>query len=606
MRTHATLLVTLASLVAAAVPTAGAATTYPRVGLYGSVLGGGYPYTHADGSLDTLEIGRAARFAEVVLDVYPISPYRPDILQAMRARNPSIKLFAYLLAENIWNAQDPDSLNHIPTLINHTVRNLNGFLYDKLTGQQYPNSNINMAKKGANGHFIVAEAMGDIMRDHIIATGQWDGIFTDVFCHTVGWTQTGTQVIDYQRAGYASVADLDVAWAAACDTLASHMRRDGGPNFVLVGNCAMSSEHAYYNGWMRENFPNQGGGTWASNVVGNAIWHGYLPDDIDHRQPPHNWILSWANTSAGAEYQSYNTAKVRLGLASAALGEGVHAIGPGAKLVSEAPYQDWWYDEYAVDLATGQSSQALQNTGWLGPALGPASTYLWVSTAADAITNSNFETSVTNGWTFQQFAPASATLTLDPTTAGLGSASAHVHIATAGPVEWSVYLTSAGQMWVFPGSTYSATFRCKASSPRTLHVMAGNSGGQAFVNVDTNWHQYQAVLQPTAGLLAPLTFWFGMQAGDVWFDDVHFQTGVSSVWRRDFQNGIVLVNPTELTLNVGLEDSYRRILGVHETTVNNGAQSTSTTIGPYDALFLLRGQLDRTRPAAVQDLHPKP
>src|SRR5437762_532455 len=105
MRTQATLLLTVVSILAAAAPPAGAAATYPRVGLYGSVLGGGYPYTHADGSLDTLEIGRAARFAEVVLDVYPISPYRPDIVQAMRARNPSIRVFAYLTAENIWNAQ---------------------------------------------------------------------------------------------------------------------------------------------------------------------------------------------------------------------------------------------------------------------------------------------------------------------------------------------------------------------------------------------------------------------------------------------------------------------------------------------------------------------
>src|SRR5215831_7037938 len=139
---------------------AGAAPpTYPRVGLYGSVLGGGFPYTKADGSLDTLEIGRAARFAEVVLDVYPISPYRPDIVQAMKARNPNLVALAYLLADDIWQAADADSLNHIPTLIRHTVRDLNGFLYDKNTGLEYASStiNINIAKKGAGGHFVVAE-----------------------------------------------------------------------------------------------------------------------------------------------------------------------------------------------------------------------------------------------------------------------------------------------------------------------------------------------------------------------------------------------------------------------------------------------------------------
>src|SRR5262249_26701818 len=264
---------------------------------------------------------------------------------------------------------------------------------------------------------------------------------TDVFCHTIGWTQQGTnRIVDFQRAGYASLAELDAAWAAASDTLASHLRRDGGPNFVLVGNCGPSSEHAYYNGWMRENFPYQQGGTWQSNMLGDISSRGYLRDDVDHRQPPHNWISSLDRGIAGDEYQPWSPTAVRFGLAGAALGEGFHCFTPGEKNVQVAPYQDWWYDEYAVDLASGASTEALQNTGWLGPALGPAYNFIWTGSAPDAITNPGFETSVTSGWTFQQFAPASATLSLDPTTAAVGSASAKVHIATASTVEWHVYL----------------------------------------------------------------------------------------------------------------------------------------------------------------------
>src|SRR5262245_28284350 len=67
----------VAALLTPAFGAAAAPAPFPRLGLYGSVLGDGFPYVHADGSLDTLEIGRAARFTEVVLDVYPISPYRP-------------------------------------------------------------------------------------------------------------------------------------------------------------------------------------------------------------------------------------------------------------------------------------------------------------------------------------------------------------------------------------------------------------------------------------------------------------------------------------------------------------------------------------------------
>ena len=264
----------LAALLAtAAASSAAAPAPYPRVGLYGTVLLGGFPFVQPNGALDTLEIGRASRFAEIALDVYPISPYRPDIVAAMRARNPNLIVLAYVLAEGIWPSEDPDSLNHIPTLIRHTVRDLNGFLYDKNTGLEYASStvNINIAKKGAGGHFVVAEALANIFRDHIIATGVWDGIFTDIFCQTVSWTQSGSgAVIDYQRAGYASLSALDVAWTAACDLVAARLRADGGPNFTLVGNCGPSAQHDSYNGWMRENFPRQQGGTWYSNMLGDV------------------------------------------------------------------------------------------------------------------------------------------------------------------------------------------------------------------------------------------------------------------------------------------------------------------------------------------------
>src|SRR5215471_6218229 len=205
-------LLAAALLATGAPPVSAAPAPFPRVGLYGNVLLGGSPYVKGDGTLDTLEIGRASRFAEVALDVYPISPYRPDIVAAMRARNPNLVVLAYVLAEDIWKSEDPDSLNHIPTLIRHTVRNLNGFLYDKNTGLEYASStiNINIAKKGAGGHFVVAEALANIFRDHIIATGTWDGIFTDVFPHTIAFTQAMSgQTIDVQRAGYSTLTDLD-------------------------------------------------------------------------------------------------------------------------------------------------------------------------------------------------------------------------------------------------------------------------------------------------------------------------------------------------------------------------------------------------------------
>jgi hypothetical protein len=597
----------LAGLAAATHPSPAAAEGFPRLGLYGSVVGGGYPYVRPDFSLDTLEIGRVARYGQVVLDAFPISPYRPDIVQALKARNPELQVLAYVLAEDIWQVHDTDSLRHIPTIIRRTVRDLDGFLYDRLSGGEYPGLAINIAKRDGSGRFVVAEALADIFRDHILATGLWDGLFADLFCHNVAWTQGdgSTVAIDFQRAGYASLAALDLAWAAATDTLAARLRRDGGPGFVLVGNCGPSAQHARFNGWMRENFPHQQGGTWQSNVLGDVSSRGYLADDRDFVQPPANWILTATTGPAGTEYSAANTQHVRYGLASAALGEGWHTFQPG-RSVRDALYHQWWYDEYAVDLASGRSSESLRHTGWLGQALGPARTQVWAGSAPDAITNPGFETSVTSGWTLAWFSPAVASIARDTATAAVGSASARISVTTPSTVEWHTYLASAGQLNTFAGTSYSATFWCKADPPRRLRVLAGNSGGQQLLDVDRTWRQYQAVLLPTTSMLSSLTFFLGTQAGDVWLDDVHFQAGVSSVWRRDFQNGIVLVNPTERALDVPLGMAFRRLLGMRAPAVNSGASGSTMTVGPYDALFLLRSELDVTRPAAVQDLRVGP
>jgi len=163
-----------------------------------------------------------------------------------------------------------------------------------------------------------------------------------------------------------------------------------------------------------------------------------------------------------------------------------------------------------------------------------------------------------------------------------------------------------GKLTMFPGNNYSATFRCKASAPRNVRVVGINSGADANIQVDTNWRQYQVVLTPILSTTGALSFFLGTQAGDVWFDDVHFQAGATSVWRRDFQNGIVLVNGTEVSLTVPLETSYRRILGTRAPAVNNGILSATDVIPARDALFLIRASLDHTRPAAVVNLRVGP
>ena len=75
------------------------------------------------------------------------------------------------------------------------------------------------------------------------------------------------------------------AWSAATDTMASRLRARAGGSAVLVGNCGRGNKYAWFNGWMRENFPYQQGGTWYSNMLGDVGSRGYLRDEA-------RWSLS--------------------------------------------------------------------------------------------------------------------------------------------------------------------------------------------------------------------------------------------------------------------------------------------------------------------------
>jgi hypothetical protein len=581
-----------------------AAGGYPRLGLYGGINGIGYPYIlggNRYGTLDDATCDSVARFDEVILDASPISEYRPDVAAALRARNPDIVLLAYVNAGGIWPAADADSLVHYPTRLRRLVRDMDGFLYNRL-GNHYKDYNINLAKRDGLGRYVLAEAIADLFQDAIVSSGAWDGMFFDVYCDRIGWTQTAPESIDYQRAGYASLAAFDAAYQAGGEALANRLRSLVGPSFVLVGNCGQGTKYASFNGWMRENFPYQNGGTWYENMYRTP--GGYFTDEASFRVPRHNYLFSAASPSSNP-YASTNTRKVRYGLASAALGEGFGVFGDAGRNLSAVNYSGWWYDEYAVDLATGRASERLADTGWLGLPLGAPYQVVWVGTNPDASTNPEFETSVTSGWTFYNGVPA--TITRDLVNPASGSASARIDIAAAGPYPWSVALGTVGTIGVIYGRQYSATFWARASAPASVPVVIMADGSEVdrrYADLTTAWRRYQLVLIPHGNGNGVLSFFLGQTPGTVWLDDVHLQEGVTSVWRRDFQNGTLLLNTGTSPLTVDMGRTFRRIAGVRDPAVNDGLPATLISVGAEDARFLLGD--DFASPRRVLDLRAVP
>lgn len=88
--------------------------------------------------------------------------------------------------------------------------------------------------------------------------------------------------------------------------------------------------------------------------------------------------------------------------------------------------------------------------------------------------------------------------------------------------------------------------------------------------------------------------------GIVWFDEYDFELGQATtppptaawkdgVWRRDFENGMALVNPRgNGSRTLELEAPFQRLKGTQAPSVNDGSETTSVTLAERDGLILRR------------------
>jgi len=287
-----------------------------------------------------------------------------------------------------------------------------------------------------------------------------------------------------------------------------------------------------------------------------------------------------------------SNAGFRLGFGAALLGTGHY----GRQNSNHHP--DPWYDEYAVDVTPGSStyghaiasnindeSAIRAHKGWLGKPLWQRKRIYdeqQFSPQRNLISNGSFE-SGTAGWMLKNI-----NVQTDTNAKQHGEQSLKVN----GHQSYSLNVSGASlrgpSFDMVKGKTYTIAFAAKAKEMREILIQLDWSDQQGIYLVPEKWSRFVFTMKAgSSGSFRPIIS-LGREETEIWFDDFYVFEGDPNVFRRNFENGIVIVNATPDTQTVDLEGKFYRIKGTGQDPVNNGAEVREVTLPPFDAAILVR------------------
>jgi hypothetical protein len=256
--------------------------------------------------------------------------------------------------------------------------------------------------------------------------------------------------------------------------------------------------------------------------------------------------------------------RMRFGLVTALLEGGLYSFEFGDTWHGNA----WWYDEF---------DGAGLGKGYLGSPLGDAYHAAGPLTTTNVVQNPGFEELELLPWALQVRSGARAALEGIPITATHATTIAARIAITASGQTADVRLEQANVPLV-DDRAYTLSFWGKA--PRShwkveARLHADGSLGTSYglddtVELGTTWQQYWIPFEATITTEnAVLSLGVGSDStGAVWIDEVSLQEGVlPTVFRRDFEHGIVICNATKEPQTVSLDVPYRKLEGTQAPLV---------------------------------------
>lgn len=392
-------------------------------------------------------------------------------------------------------------------------------------------------------------------------------------------------------------ADGTNLWGEGLDRF-YRLLRQRLPNTIITGGVTEARGYDSLNGTQLEGFPKSGN------------FNSAVPDYRDLDGKLSAYLVNMYDRSVGPRYTELSSKMPTLAYPDQAdvrpTSNAPFRFSFGLALMNDGYFsqenwntRDAWYDEYAVDVVRGSStfgraiasnpndeSAIRRHKGWMGYPSGLG--YRVYDKAAFApeknlLSGGDFDSAL-GSWSGQN-----VSVSRDTSRGNFLDGSGAMHISRqrdfsaskegAQVIGPSVRLTA--------GKQYTLAFAAKSSEPRTMQAAVGWQSVQKM-DVPDRWVRRVVTFEATGSGNYNIRFEVGRESTEVWIDSVYLFEGNANVFRRDFDNAVVVVNATPSARTIALGETLRRIRGTGQDPINNGATLTQVTIAPYDAAILVR------------------
>lgn len=291
-------------------------------------------YMKAGVTLPSSDYASLAKYDVLVLPA-EAQIFNPDIFPKLRELNPDIVILAYVPTKSyaqVWSDNPLDTLH--PKLRART----NDAMRLKSAGGRilsvWPGTLSYNVATGWN------DALPRFVKEDLMSSGGWDGVFYDETSATISWLNGGdVDVNDDALRDDSGTADR--LWKDGMIRILKTTRDLIGPDAVIVTNGDSDPDlQPYVNGRMFETFPTP----WEYDGSWSTVMNNYLKLQKQVGYSP----LFIINSSTGNSGNRNDFKKMRFGLASTLMGDGFFQFDFG----DQDHGQTWMYDEYGAYLGT--------------------------------------------------------------------------------------------------------------------------------------------------------------------------------------------------------------------------------------------------------------